>query len=206
VYRRWLWPGLALPGVLWLVLLFVVPFYAVLAVAFGKVDPILFQPVPIWNPLAWNVGWLGEVLSRLAPGGIWFDVGVRTIVYVLVSLALCLLIGYPVAYYAARHAGRWKGLILILIILPLWKTGILGGAVLITLPMFGDYYTPNIVSGSPKTSMIGNQIDLYFHGGPQPTIGAALTIVIAAFLTVLMLYYLRSIHRAQSEGGTVGAL
>ena len=75
---------------------------------------------PIWNPLEWNVGWLNEVLIRLAPGGIWFDVGVRTIVYVLVALALCLLIGYPVAYFTARHAGRWKGLILILIILPLW--------------------------------------------------------------------------------------
>ena len=93
MYRRWLWPAIALPGVLWLVLLFVVPFYAVLGVALGTVDPILFQPVPIWNPLEWNVGWLTEVLSRLAPGGIWFDVGVRTIVYVLVSLALCLLIG-----------------------------------------------------------------------------------------------------------------
>jgi spermidine/putrescine transport system permease protein len=72
--------------------------------------------------------------------------------------------------------------------------------------MFGDYYTPNIVSGSPKTSLIGNQIDLYFHGGPQPTIGAALTIILAGFLTVLMLYYMRSIHRAQREEGLVGAL
>ena len=87
MYRRWLWPGLALPGVLWLVLLFVVPFYAVLGVALGKVDPILFQPVPIWNPLQWNVGWLSEVFGRLAPGGIWFDVEIRTIVYVLVGLA-----------------------------------------------------------------------------------------------------------------------
>ena len=300
MYRRWLWPSLSFPGVFWLILLFVVPFYAVLGVAFGTVDPILFQPVPIWNPLNWNVGWMNEVLHRLAPGGIWFDVGIRTIVYVALSLALCLVIGYPVAYYAARHAGRLKGLILILIILPLWisymmrmlawvnllqtdgyvnrfltfthvlsqprewlagssstvilalvygyipylilplfasldridrshleaardlgaspwqafrtvtlplsKTGILGGAVLITLPMFGDYYTPNIVSQSPKTSMIGNQIDLYSHGGPQPTIGAALTVVLAGFLTLLMAYYLWSIHRAQRSVGAVGAL
>ena len=92
------------------------------------------------------------------------------------------------------------------ITLPLSKTGILGGAVLITLPMFGDYYTPNIVSMSPKTSMIGNQIDLYFHGGPQPTLGAALTVVLAGFLTILMLYYLWSIHRAQRDVGAVGAL
>jgi ABC-type spermidine/putrescine transport system permease subunit I len=300
VYRRWLWPGFAFPGTLWLILLFVVPFYAVVGVAFGTVDPILFQPVPIWNPLEWNVGWIHEVVGRLSPGGIWFDVGIRTIVYVAVSLALCLLIGYPVAYYTARHAGRWKGVILVLIVLPLWisymmrmlawvnllqsdgyvnrslvftlvlsrpqdwlggdsytvvaalvygyipylilplfaaldridrshleaardlgasplgafrhvtfplsKTGILGGAVLITLPMFGDYYTPNIVSQSPKTSMIGNQIDFYFHGGPQPTIGAATTILLAAFLTLLMAYYMWTIHRAQREVGTVGAV
>jgi ABC-type spermidine/putrescine transport system permease subunit I len=90
--------------------------------------------------------------------------------------------------------------------LPLSKTGILGGAVLITLPMFGDYYTPNIVSMSPKTSMIGNQIDLYFHGGPQPTLGAALTIILAVFLTFLMAYYMWSIHRAQRDVGAVGAL
>ena len=66
MYRRGLWPSLAFPGVLWLVLLFVVPFYAVLGVAFGTVDPVLFQPVPIWNPLEWNVGWLSEVFTRLA--------------------------------------------------------------------------------------------------------------------------------------------
>jgi spermidine/putrescine transport system permease protein len=55
------------------------------------------------------------------------------------------------------------------------------------------------VSGAPTTSMIGNQIDLYFHGGPQPTIGAAITILLSAFLMVLMLYYMRTIHRASRE-------
>ena len=70
---------------------------------------------------------------------------------------------------------------------------------LIALPMFGDYYTPNIVSGAPTTSMIGNQIDLYFHGGPQPTIGAAITILLSLFLLILMGYYLWTIHKATKE-------
>ena len=65
--------------------------------------------------------------------------------------------------------------------------------------MFGDYYTPNIVSGAPTTSMIGNQIDSYFHVGGQPTIGAAITVVLSAFLTVLMAYYLWTIHKASRE-------
>ena len=47
--------------------------------------------------------------------------------------------------------------------------------------------------------MIGNQIDLYFHGGPQPTIGAAITVLLAGFLMILMIYYMRTIHRASRE-------
>jgi spermidine/putrescine transport system permease protein len=293
MYPRWLWPTFAAPGVIWLILLFLVPFYAVIGVAFGSVDPILGFAVPAWNPANWNIGWISQVLGELAPGGIYWDVAVRTIEYVVISLAGCALIGYPVAYYIARHAGRTKTLLLILLILPFWisylmrmlawvnllapdgyvnrfliwshvlsspygfldgqsstviwaliygyipyfilplyasldridrsyleaardlgaspfrtflhvtlplsKTGLLGGAVLIALPMFGDYYTPNIVSGAPTTSMIGNQIDLYFHGGPQPTIGAAITIILSAFLLILMGYYLWTIHKATKE-------
>ena len=33
---------------------------------------------------------------------------------------LCLLIAYPVAYYTARFAGRWKGLLLAALIAPFW--------------------------------------------------------------------------------------
>ncbi len=51
--------------------------------------------------------------------------------------------------------------------------------------------------------MIGNQIDLYFHGGPQPTIGAAITIIMSLFLVILMGYYMWSIHRAQKEVQTL---
>jgi spermidine/putrescine transport system permease protein len=302
MYPRWLWPLSALPGVVWLLILFLLPLYAVLALAFGSVNPISLTGVPAWNPIDWNVGWMSQVLHLLLPGHIYWDVFVRTCKYVALSLAACILIGYPVAYYVARHASRTKSLLLILLVLPFWisylmrmlawinllspggyglrflsatgissvlydlgiisdpnnylggesftvimaliygyipffilplyasldridrahleaardlgaspfrafwhvtlplsKTGLLGGAVLITLPMFGDYYTPNIVSGAPTTSMIGNQIDLYFHGGPQPTIGAAITILLAAFLMILMVYYMRTVHRASRE-------
>jgi spermidine/putrescine transport system permease protein len=293
MYRRWLWPVLSMPGVVWLVLLFLIPFYAVIGVAFGGVDPILQTALPTWNPLHWHLVWVLQVLTGLEPGGVYLAVFVRTVEYVAIALAGCILIGYPVAYYVARHASRIKSLMLILLVLPFWisylmrmlawvgllspdgfvnhilmlthvisqpygfldgqsstvvwglvygyipyfilplyasldridrswleaardlgaspcrafwhvtlplsRTGLLGGAVLIVLPMFGDYYTPNIVSGAPTTSMIGNQIDLYFHGGPQPTIGAALTIILSAFLVVLMAYYMRTIHRASRD-------
>jgi spermidine/putrescine transport system permease protein len=71
--------------------------------------------------------------------------------------------------------------------------------VIIALPMFGDYYTPNIISGSPKTSMLGNQIDIFFHGGPQPSVGASLTLILSLFLAVLMAYYMITIAKSQKE-------
>ena len=120
MYPRWLWPAFAIPGVVWLLILFLLPFYAVIGVAFGNIDPILQTPIPAWNPLNWNTGWVAHVLNELKPGGVYWDVFLRTIRYVALSLGGCILIGYPVAYYIARHASRTKSLLLILLVLPFW--------------------------------------------------------------------------------------
>ena len=64
--RRFLWPSFALPGAVWLVLLFLVPTYAVLAVAFGTVDPIFSNPVPVWNPLHWQFDTMRDVMRAVA--------------------------------------------------------------------------------------------------------------------------------------------
>ncbi|MGH6881878.1 ABC transporter permease [Hypericibacter sp.] len=293
IYPRGLWPAFALPGVVWLILLFLVPFYAVIGVAFGGVDPIFMIPMPAWNPLEWNFDSMFQTLLGFLPGGDYWAVFIRTTVYVGLALSICLLVGYPVAYYISRHTRRTKSLLLALLVLPFWvsylmrmlawvnlfapsgyvndflawshittnppdwlngnpvsvilalvygyipylilpllaaldridkslleaardlganpfsaflhvtlplsMTGILGASVIIALPMFGDYYTPNIISGSPTTSMLGNQIDLYFHGGPQPSIGASLTMILALFLAVLMTYYMYSVAKATRE-------
>ena len=40
------WPALAAPATVFLLLFFAFPFYVVIGVAFGSIDPILRQPVP----------------------------------------------------------------------------------------------------------------------------------------------------------------
>src|SRR6266567_1508520 len=112
---------LAVPGVLWLLLLFIVPFYAVLAIAMGKLDRLFESPVAVWNPFEWSSSNVINVARDLA-GSTSFagPIVIRTVVYVAIAALLCLLIGYPAAYFVARFAGRRKGLFLILLIAPFW--------------------------------------------------------------------------------------
>ena len=110
---RWTWRLLALPGVAWLSVFFLVALYAVVAVAFGNQDT-LSQPVPFWNPLDWNVGYVLEMLrEHLARRPVPHRLAAHVRVRRRSRSALSLLIGYPVAYFTARHAGRWKGLVLL---------------------------------------------------------------------------------------------
>src|SRR3954467_14483998 len=116
---RRLWSLLTIPGVAWLSVFFLFAFYAVASVGLGNVTE-LYQPVPHWNPLDWNVGYLLQAIDDVVPGGRSWDVFIRTLIYVAAALLISLAIGYPVAYYTARHAGRWRGLILVLLVLPFW--------------------------------------------------------------------------------------
>jgi ABC-type spermidine/putrescine transport system permease subunit I len=119
--RKAIWPALALPGIAWLAMLFIAPMYVVLAILFGQVDPILRQPVPVWNPLQWDVSQLRYVLEHiLGSDGFFGPALARTLVYVLIASTLCLLIAYPVAYFTARFAGRYRGILLAALIAPFW--------------------------------------------------------------------------------------
>ena len=290
--KRWLWPAFAGPGVIWLVLLFLTPLYALLSIAMGRLDPVFQDTTPVWNPLEWDPTAFTDVVRELFSGQL-SRILLRTFAYVGIASLLCLLIGYPVAYYLARHAGRFRTLLLVLVVAPFWinylmrmlawssllstdgyvndilvflqvldeprewlagrhetvilglvygyipflilplfaaldridqrvieaardlgasarqaffrvtlplsKQGILAGVVIVMLPMFGDYYTPDLLSGSPKTRMIGNEINTAItHAGREAT-GAALTIILMCLVAVLMVYYLYSVAKATRE-------
>jgi spermidine/putrescine transport system permease protein len=108
-YPRWFWPAFVAPALIVLLLLFVFPFYAILGVTFGKLDPIFQNPVPVWDPSRWDRGAFSFTLSNIINAqGIYHATVVRTLFFVGCATALCLLIGYPFAYFVARHAGRFK--------------------------------------------------------------------------------------------------
>ena len=77
--------------------------------------------------------------------------------------------------------------------------GLITALVITALPMAGDYYTNTIVSGSPNTNMVGNQIELFLLEGPLKNFGAALVLLLSLVLMFFMLYYLILTQRASRD-------
>jgi ABC-type spermidine/putrescine transport system permease subunit I len=115
------WILLALPGMLWLIVLFVVPFYAVLAIGEGKLNTETKSPVAVYDPFSWSSANLSNVLHEIFGAQAFIGPTViTTILYVAAASVLSLLIAYPAAYFVARFAGRRKGFFLVLLVAPFW--------------------------------------------------------------------------------------
>jgi len=121
LYPRGFWKWAALPGELWLILLFLVPFFVLVSMAGGSLDPATGSAVPQWNPAYWDRASFHYVFDQLlASDGVYRVVFLRTLRYVFVAVVICLLVGYPVAYYVSRLRGRMRGVVLAMLVLPFW--------------------------------------------------------------------------------------
>jgi spermidine/putrescine transport system permease protein len=112
--RRKLLPWLFLgPGLLWLIIFFLYPLLNQASVSLMSGDP------ENGYTLTWAFHTYWDAISAYkAQFG-------RSILYSGIATILCLIIGFPLAYFAAFHAGRWRGLILLLIILPFFMSYVL---------------------------------------------------------------------------------
>jgi ABC-type spermidine/putrescine transport system permease subunit I len=292
---RWLWIGLAAPGAIWLIVLFVVPFYVMLSVAGGGVNQFFQTAIPVWNPLNWSSTNLTAVWHDIVGQGSYLGPLVfRTLVYTAIATALSLGIAYPVAYFVSRYAGTRKTLFLVLLIAPFWvsymmrmlawidllqqngifnsalsdvglpgstdwlggksvvvilglvygyipylilvlyafldridqnlieaardlglskwrafihvtvplsKPAIVAGTFITVLPMLGDYFTNQLMSAAPGTTMIGNAIEGQLDSPGQVGQGAVLAMMMLAVLLIPMTYYVISTTRASREAG-----
>jgi ABC-type spermidine/putrescine transport system permease subunit I len=290
------WIALAAPGIIWLILLFIVPFYAVLGIAEGQLNRLTESPIAQYNPLHWSSSNVINVWHDLFGAAAFAGpIAVRTIVYVAIASVLSLVLGYPAAYFVARFAGRRKGLFLVLLIAPFWisymmrmlawidllqvngyvnkilsgvgitsssspidwlggkpltvilglvygyipylilvlyagldridpslieagrdlglgrartflrvtlplsRQPILTGMLITVLPMLGDYYTNQLLSGAPNTSMIGNLIEGQLGTPGLQGQGAVLSLLLLLILIIPMIYYVIATNRSSRE-------
>ena len=113
----WLYPrpgvtawALLAPGGLWLLVFFLIPILIMLVYS--------VMPRGIYGGV--ERGFTLEHYRRFFDP-LYLDILQRTFVWSIACTVICLLLGYPVAYVIAR-GGRWKNLLLFLVVLPFWTS------------------------------------------------------------------------------------
>lgn len=105
--RAW---RLTLPGLGWLLLWFGLPLLLVVAYS--------LMPAGVYGGV--EPGFTVEHYARLLDP-LYLGIIGRTVLLSLIATVLCLLIGFPMAYVIAR-SGRWRRVLLFLVVLPFWTS------------------------------------------------------------------------------------
>jgi len=126
-WKRWLpsgrWLVIAVPF-LWLVLFFAIPFLIVLKISFSHLAIAMPPYTPILEyvdnalHLRLNLGNYTALFSD-AQYGLAYLSSIRI---AAVSTVLCLLIGYPMAYFIARMSPSARNIALMAVVLPSWTS------------------------------------------------------------------------------------
>jgi spermidine/putrescine transport system permease protein len=112
--RRSLLPYLFVgPGLLWLIV-----FYAIPLVNQGGVSLMTGNPEDGYT-LQWHFATYTNAISDYAT-----QFG-RSILFAGIATLLCLIIAFPLAYFIAYKAGRWKNFMLLLVVLPFFVSYVL---------------------------------------------------------------------------------
>lgn len=102
--------GLLLPGILWLLIFFALPmvYQVSTSVQTGSLEEgfkVTWHFQTYWNALA-----------------DYWPQFLRSVLYAGAATILCLVLGYPLAYLIAFRAGRWRNVVLILVIAPFFTS------------------------------------------------------------------------------------
>src|SRR5919202_2760452 len=112
--RRKLLPWLFLaPGLLWLIIFFGIPLINQLYVSLQTGDP---ETGYVFD---WNFGVYADAISA------YHEQFLRSIFYAATATVLCFVIAFPLAYFIAFKAGRFKNLMLLLVVLPFFVSYVL---------------------------------------------------------------------------------
>ncbi|MFC5721108.1 ABC transporter permease [Streptomyces gamaensis] len=101
---------LLLPGILWLLLFFAAPlvYQASTSVQTGSLEEGF--------SVTWHFATYADALREYWPQFL------RSVGYAATATVLCLALGYPLAYLIAFRAGRWRNLLMILVIAPFFTS------------------------------------------------------------------------------------
>ncbi len=106
--------GLISPAAFWLLVFFLVPLAMVLLVSFGErgdAGQVVYS---------WTVKNYTRFFSKIGERYLYVQIFGRSLIIALINTLLCLLVGYPLAYFIARQPVNRRNGLLLLVMIPFW--------------------------------------------------------------------------------------
>lgn len=106
--------SLVSPAALWLLVFFLIPLIIVLLVSFGErgeAGQVVYS---------WTLKNYLRFFSRVGERYLYVLIFARSLWIALLNTLLCLLVGYPLAYFIARQPARRRNALLLLVMIPFW--------------------------------------------------------------------------------------
>ena len=117
----------------WLLVFFFLPFLILLYISFVDMGESIHPFKPLWDPVTGILSLKYENYWSIFRDGddgalfktIYIEAYLRSIWYALCTALLCLVIGYPFAYFIARSSPSVRPALLLMVMLPFWTSFLL---------------------------------------------------------------------------------
>jgi spermidine/putrescine transport system permease protein len=159
----------SLPTLVWLTLFVVIPTLLIFVIAFRPANP--------YGGI--GPGWTLATVRALATPS-YLVIAWRTLWMSLLTTAICLLLALPAGYTIARASGRWRNLLLMLVVVPFWTS------FLVRVFAWKELLHPEgpVKKALEALGLVGPEATLLYHPG------AVVLVMVYTFLpfTILPIY------------------
>jgi putative spermidine/putrescine transport system permease protein len=174
------------PGTIWLILFLIAPLIMIVLVSVWQRTPVGFEAF----------SFTGEAYGRIFDTSVYLDTLKDTIIRAIIVTALCILIGYPIAYYLARcvKTVKFQIALFIIVLAPFWVAYVV--RIVAWLPVLGrqgviNYFLVEVLG------VVGEPIDALFYSTFAVTL--ALVQLYVLFMVTPIFFQLATLDNAAVE-------
>jgi putrescine transport system permease protein len=110
---------------LWLLIFFAAPFLVVLKISFSEMGTVSVNDVLTFGEGSVQLTLRGTSYAFLTQDELYFKTYLSSLRYAAITTVICLLLGYPFAYFMARAKASLQPTLLMLVMLPFWTSFLL---------------------------------------------------------------------------------
>ncbi|GIW77154.1 MAG: hypothetical protein KatS3mg104_2217 [Phycisphaerae bacterium] len=152
-------------------------------------EPVWYLTVQAWNSVwgvFWSHLWFETAEAPVVPGGVnALKILVISINYAALGTIICVLAGYPVAYFIAKTSDRWRNFLLMLVMIPFWTNFLVRTYAWVTILRSEGVLNSLLI----HLGWITEPLDMY------PSSGAVLIGLVYTYLPFMILPIYASVER-----------